>query len=159
MITNNVSDVIKNHVVLEVEGIDRIYLNGYQPKLQEPKCLLGFFKYHRGYPIVSTALMVPMTKKFVTEIQQFIKKNNIELVRFEKKERKDDVMKKSLKKFNKKEGILFVGVSQEKFYTFRSFKPVCSKPGRSFPGIYRSSVMCNQYYFFIYWMKISGRCL
>ncbi len=27
-------DVIQNHVTLEVEGIDRMYLNVYQPKLQ-----------------------------------------------------------------------------------------------------------------------------
>ena len=34
MIPKNVAEILKNHVVLEVEGIDRIYLNGYVPRVQ-----------------------------------------------------------------------------------------------------------------------------
>src|SRR5438552_12790423 len=36
-IPRSVADVIQNHVTLEVEGIDRMYLNVYQPKLQMEK--------------------------------------------------------------------------------------------------------------------------
>ena len=34
MVSQNVAEIIKNHVVLEVESIDRMYLNGYVPGLQ-----------------------------------------------------------------------------------------------------------------------------
>ena len=30
----SVAEVLKQHVTLEVEGIDRMYLNVYQPRLQ-----------------------------------------------------------------------------------------------------------------------------
>ena len=33
-VPRTVADVIRQHITLEVEGIDRMYLNGYQPKLQ-----------------------------------------------------------------------------------------------------------------------------
>ncbi len=39
-IPRSVADVIQNHVTLEVEGIDRMYLNVYQPKLQFEKGVL-----------------------------------------------------------------------------------------------------------------------
>jgi hypothetical protein len=31
MIPKNVAEILRNHVVLEVESIDRMYLNGYVP--------------------------------------------------------------------------------------------------------------------------------
>ena len=40
----------RNHATLEVEGIDRMYLNVYQPKLQTEKQAAWFFRYHRGQP-------------------------------------------------------------------------------------------------------------
>ena len=36
-IPRSVLDVIQNHVTLEVEGIDRMYLNVYQPKAADGK--------------------------------------------------------------------------------------------------------------------------
>jgi hypothetical protein len=43
MVSQNVTEIIKNHVVLEVEGIDRMYLNAYVPGLQRDNVL-----YHIG---------------------------------------------------------------------------------------------------------------
>ena len=37
-----VADVLTDHVVLEVECIDRLYLNVYQPRLQYPAGVAGF---------------------------------------------------------------------------------------------------------------------
>jgi hypothetical protein len=34
MIAKNLAELIRDHVVLEVESIDRLYLNGYVPLLQ-----------------------------------------------------------------------------------------------------------------------------
>ena len=60
----SVADVLANHVTLEVECIDRMYLNLYQPKLVYPAGVVGFFKGHRGMPFVSSALMDPISKGF-----------------------------------------------------------------------------------------------
>src|SRR5688572_10278703 len=56
-VPRTVAEVINKHVTLEVEGIDRMYLNVYQPKLQSDKQVASFFRFHRGQPFASSALM------------------------------------------------------------------------------------------------------
>src|SRR6266498_1964564 len=51
------ADVLDDHVTFELECIDRLYLNLYQPKLQHELGVVGFFKGHRGFQFVTTALM------------------------------------------------------------------------------------------------------
>jgi hypothetical protein len=38
---------------MSVEGIDRMYLNVYVPRLQSEQGVVRFFKYHRGQPLPS----------------------------------------------------------------------------------------------------------
>jgi hypothetical protein len=69
-VPHSVGDVLDKHVSLEVDCIDRMYLNLYVPRLMYPTGVVGFFKYHRGKPIVSGALMDPITKDFVASIHR-----------------------------------------------------------------------------------------
>ena len=46
-VPRSVSEVLADHVSLEVEGIDRMYLNVYVPQLQREVGVVGFFRYHR----------------------------------------------------------------------------------------------------------------
>jgi len=43
-VPRSVADVLTGHVTLEVECIDRMYLNLYVPKLQYETGVVGFFK-------------------------------------------------------------------------------------------------------------------
>ena len=90
-IPRSVADVLRNHVALEVEGIDRMYLNVYQPKLQTEKQAACFFRYHRGQPVASSFLMGEMTRDFLRRFDVFVEKNGIPVVHFQKGQRKDDV--------------------------------------------------------------------
>jgi hypothetical protein len=45
-----VAEVLTEHVTLEVEGIDRMYLNVYQPRLQTERGVAAFFRCHRASP-------------------------------------------------------------------------------------------------------------
>ena len=67
-VARSVADVLDDHVVFEVESIDRMYLNVWQPRLAYGGGVQGFFVGHRGYHYASTALMDPMTKAFVADI-------------------------------------------------------------------------------------------
>ena len=49
-LARSVADVLSDHVTLEVECIDRMYLNLYVPKLQYEGGVVGFFRGHRGRP-------------------------------------------------------------------------------------------------------------
>jgi hypothetical protein len=113
-IPRSVADVIQNHVTLEVEGIDRMYLNVYQPKLQTEKQAACFFRYHRGQPVASSSLMGVMTNAFLQEVDAFVEEHQIPVVSFKKGQRKDDVAAEYRTRFQKTEGILFLGKAQEK---------------------------------------------
>ena len=64
-IARTVAEVLQEHVTLEVEGIDRMYLNVYVPVLQRAGGVASFFRFHRGHQFASSALMDPITKAFI----------------------------------------------------------------------------------------------
>lgn len=47
-VARSVADVLADHVVFEVESIDRMYLNVWQPRLAYGGGVSGFFVGHRG---------------------------------------------------------------------------------------------------------------
>ena len=98
-VARSVADVLDDHVVFEVESIDRMYLNVWQPRLAYGGGVQGFFVGHRGYHYASTALMDPMTKAFVADIHGFVAARGLELVSFAKGQRKDDLAQEFLAKF------------------------------------------------------------
>jgi hypothetical protein len=90
-IPRSVAEVLREHVVLEVEAIDRMYLNVYVPHLQSVGAVVGYLRVHRGQRFASTTTVTPMTEAFVRNIDQFIKHESVDLVAFQKWQRKDDV--------------------------------------------------------------------
>src|SRR5437879_11037521 len=94
-----VAEVIRRHVTLEVEGIDRMYLNVYQPRLQCEGQVAAFFRSHRGHTFASSALMDPMTKAFIAGVERFSQQNQIPLILFAKGQRKDDIAREYRTRF------------------------------------------------------------
>ena len=108
-----VAEVIRRHVTLEVEGIDRMYLNVYQPRLQCEGQVAAFFRSHRGHTFASSALMDPMTKAFIASVESFTRQQQIPLLTFAPRQRKEDLALEYRARFQGTEGILFVGKAQE----------------------------------------------
>jgi hypothetical protein len=146
-IPRSVAEVIGKHVTLEVEGIDRMYLNVYQPKLQAPKQAAWFFRFHRGQPVASSVPMGIMSNAFLAQIDGFVEKHNIPVVHFRKGQRKDDVAAEHRACFQGTEGILFLGKAQEKASVFRTEKRT-DAAGKKYPWIVKSTAMVNQLYFY-----------
>jgi len=90
-VARSVAEVLRDHVVLEVEAIDRMYLNVYVPHLQSVGAVVGYLRVHRGQRFASTTAVTPMTEAFVRNIDQFINHEGVDLVAFQKWQRKDDV--------------------------------------------------------------------
>jgi hypothetical protein len=86
-----VATILGQHVTLEIESIDRLYLNVYVPPLQRELGVVGFFRHHRGQPIASAALMEPISRTFVTAIERFAQQQGVPLLTFAKGQRKDEV--------------------------------------------------------------------
>lgn len=144
-----VSAALKHHVTLETEGIDRMYLNAYVPQLQSEGGVVGFFCRHRGALVASSALMAPISAAFVRAIEVFVTTQRVSLVSFRKGERKDDVAAKYLAHFPGREGVLFVGKAQEKVTTYRTQKRRNPETGKTYPWLYRTTVLVNHYYFYL----------
>lgn len=118
----SVADVLASHVTLELDCIDRMYLNVSSPSSCSSRASPAFFKGHRGMPFVSSALMDPISKDFVAAIHRRIKDEDLPLVHFEKGQRKDDIAHEHLARFGGDEGVLFVGRAQERTPVFRTQK-------------------------------------
>jgi hypothetical protein len=82
---------LRDHVVLELVGIDRMYLNVYVPVWQAVEGVLKFFRIHGGHLVASTAMVEPITRRFVESIERYVRDNNIPMITFEKGRREDDI--------------------------------------------------------------------
>lgn len=149
MVSQNVAEIIKNHVTLEVECIDRMYLNGYVPGLQTEGGLVHFVRKHLGYPIASTAVIAAMSKAFVQAIETFAKQQHVDIVAFAKHQRKDDITQDYLARTTFTEGVLYIGKAQEKAAVFRTTHKRNTETGKSYPWISRGSALPNHYYFYV----------
>jgi hypothetical protein len=109
-----VAGVLRGHVTLQGECIDRMYLNAYVPRLQYESGVARFFRHHRGHPLASSALMDPISKAFVAAIHAFVHEQGVPLITFAKGQRKDDVMAEHLKGFTAPEGVVFRGAGPGK---------------------------------------------
>src|SRR5258705_9555232 len=112
-----VADVLAEHVVLEVESIDRMFLNVYQPLLQHPRALVGYVHNQLGLPIASTAPLAQISERFEKAIHAFSHQRGIPLLHLARGLRKDDVMHEHLAVFEatgRDEGVLFIVPAQEK---------------------------------------------
>jgi len=149
MVDQSVGELLKDRVTLDLEGIDRLYLNLYQPRLQTGGGVANFFKVHRGAKVASTVLMAPISHAFVKAIHAFAKREAVDLVAFAKGQRKDEVTRERLKGFSRAEGVLYIGTAQERFASFRMIKKRSAHTGQPYPWFSRGTVMCNHYYFYL----------
>jgi DNA-binding HxlR family transcriptional regulator len=147
-IARSVADVLRNHVVLEYEAIDRMYLNVYVPHLQTVGATVGYLRVHHGQRFASTTAVAPMTDAFVRNVEQFVAAEDLDFIVFHKNERKDAVTQKRLRTFKKNEGVLYVGKAQEKARVMRTERRRCSRTGATYPWIVESTAMVNHYYFY-----------
>jgi len=87
-----VNDVLDGHVGLDLECLDRVYLNGYVPNLQVGGQVVSFLTAHLGFPIPSPAIFDQIGGRFRRAVAKFAKDNQVPVVRFGKGDRKIEVM-------------------------------------------------------------------
>src|SRR3954452_1806362 len=94
--------------------------------------------------------MAPISRAFVAAIERFVREQGVPLITFSKGQRKDDVAKEHLARFEaagRDEGVLFVGKAQEQASVYRTEKRR-TPDGRSYPWLVRTTALVNQYYFY-----------
>ena len=113
--TVTVNDVLDGHVGLDVECLDRIYLNGYVPNLQVGGQVVSFMTQHLGCPIPSPAIMEKIGTAFRKAVASFAEADHIPVVRFGKDDRKIDRMRPYLARqaATGRSGVAAIGTAQE----------------------------------------------
>jgi hypothetical protein len=108
-------ELLDGHTVLDIECLDRIYLNAYVPVLQSSGQVVAFMTQHLGKPIPSPALMEQIGSRFRRSVESYADANGIPWVKFGKNDRKIDVMQPHIaaQAATGKSGVAAVGVSQE----------------------------------------------
>ncbi|MDQ2828461.1 MAG: hypothetical protein M3Y74_05360 [Chloroflexota bacterium] len=146
--STSVATILRDHVTLEIESIDRMYLNVYVPLLQRAQGVVRFFRQQRGATFASSALMEPISSAFVAALERYARTHGVPLLTFAKGQRKDDVAAAHLAAFHGREGVLFIGKAQEKAHVFRTEKRRNPQTGQPYPWIVPSTALVNHYYIY-----------
>ena len=147
-IARTVADVLADHTTLELECVDRMYLNVYVPLLQNPAGVAYYLRELHDYPVPSSVLLAPLTRAFVAAIERFVKEQGVDLIPFQRGERKDDRAHDYLARWSGGEGVLFVGKAQEKARVPRTERRRKPNSDNTYPWLISSTAMVNYYYFY-----------
>jgi hypothetical protein len=81
-----VAEVLREHVTLEVEGVDRITV----PALRQAGGVASFFRFHLQHWFASSCVDGSDHPAFIAQMEQFAQQAKVPIVTFGKGQRKDD---------------------------------------------------------------------
>jgi len=152
-----VPELLDGHTVLDIECLDRIYLNGYVPTLQVGGQVVTFLHDHRGMPIASPAVFEQIGTRFRQAVARFAVNNDIPLVKFKKGIRKASAMEPLLRRAARagRSCVVAIGWAQEfqLVWTARKRDTDPAKPPQFSFAKAERRVTC--YYFYV-WDKFWG---
>ena len=139
-----IPELLDGHVTLEVECLDRLYLNGYVGKLATGPGLCFFMREQLGKPIASPVVLGQISERFREGVKALAEQESIPVYQFRHKERKDDIANGFRRRRNVRDAIVFIGVAQEKAQAFSG-----KKVNGQFQFDRDKTVYVNHYYFYI----------
>jgi hypothetical protein len=148
----NINDVLDGHVGLDLECLDRVYLNGYVPKLQVGGQVVTFLTEHLGHPIPSPALFKQIGDRFRAAVRTFAETNTIPVLHLNTPDRTrwDDRKVDHVREYiaaATQPGVVAIVVAQEVQKVFMGYRRP-SKIGAQF-GFDKADRRVTVYYFYI----------
>jgi hypothetical protein len=145
----NIASILQNEVALSIRCLDRLYVNGYLPTLQTPGQLCWFLRDHLGNPLPSPALFRPLHDRFTGAVADFARQQGVPILQFERGQRKDEVASQVRTERPTTDGVVFIGVAQEKMASFKAQKRPGPQGGVHF-DFSRQTVAVNHYSFYLH---------
>jgi DNA-binding transcriptional ArsR family regulator len=146
-----VNDVLDGHVALDIQCLDRVYLNAYVPILQTSAQVVAFLSTHLGYPFPSPALFNQLGQRFRRAVESYAASNDIPWVKFGKDDDKLATMTPHLARqaASGSSGVAAIGVAQEfqRVWTAIEGKTSTGTPRWSF---YKADRRVTCYYFYLW---------
>ena len=144
-----ISSLLADHVTLGVRSVDRLFLQGYVPRLMTEGQVIRLL-LDRGFPIASPAVLGKIGRDYVNRVNQFIVDHEIPTVRFVKGDVKEEIAREHFKRAERdgRYGVVMVGVAQERTSAWRGWRD--GGPDGHPHFVYRrQSIFPNNYYFYI----------
>ncbi len=144
-----IASLLRDHVTLQVRSVDRLFLQGYVPRLMTEGMVVRFL-LDRGNPIPSPALLGKIGRAYVQAIERFAAEREIPVVRFRKGESKEQTARQYFKRAEAagRTGVVLIGVAQEKALAWRGWRDG-GPDGHPHFCFGRQTVFVNHYYFYI----------
>ncbi|MGH3923687.1 MAG: hypothetical protein ACRDTT_12605, partial [Pseudonocardiaceae bacterium] len=155
----NVNDVLDGHVVLDLECIDRLYLNAYVPNLQVGGQVVTFLTKHRGNEVPSPALFKPMGDRFRKAVKAFAEANGIPLLHLKRPDRTrwDDRKLDHVRPFldaaeaERRAGVVAIVAAQEVQKVFMGYARGKGEHGKAVNfGFDKADRAVTVYYFYVH---------
>jgi hypothetical protein len=126
-----VPQLLDGHTALDVECLDRIYLNGYVPALQVGGQVIAFLHDHLGMRIASPAVLEQIGTRFRQAVGRYAGANDIPVIKFAKGVRKIDVVRPLLQRAAQagQAQVVAIGWAQE-FQPVWTARKRCTDPAR-----------------------------
>lgn len=142
-----VKEILTDKISLDLECIDRVYLNGYVKNLQLPGGLITFIREQMGFPIPSPMVMRPFTEEYRKSVEQYAKEQGIDILKFDKSVDKDQAARRQLEKNPEKHGVVLIGKAQEKALGYRGVRK--DHGSKVWFEYSRQSMFVTYYYYYI----------
>jgi hypothetical protein len=152
----NINDVLNGHVALEVECVDRLYLNAYVANLQVGGQVVRFLNGHLGNPVPSPALFDKIGTRFRREVKAFAVEHDIPVLHLKKPDRtrwddrKLDHVRPYLERAERESryGVVAIVAAQEFQWVFGATNR-SDKPGVANFEFTKSERRVGVYYFYV----------
>ncbi|GAA0467079.1 hypothetical protein Aca07nite_71550 [Actinoplanes capillaceus] len=146
-----VSELLDGHAALDIQCLDRIYLNTYVPILQTSSQVVAFLNGHLGFPFASPALFNKIGQRFRKAVADYAKNNSIPWIVFGKGADKLAVMAEHIQRQAATgcSGIAAIGVAQEfqRVWTASEGQTSTGTPRWSF---FKADRRVTCYYFYLW---------
>jgi hypothetical protein len=153
----NINEVLEGHVALELECVDRLYLNAYVPTLQVGGQVVRFLTGHLGKPVPSPALFAPIRNRFRREVAAFAAEHGVPVLHLKRPDRrrwddrKLDHVRPYLERAEREQrfGVVAIVAAQEVQWVFEA-RNRSDKPGVCNFGFEKAERRVAVYYFYVY---------
>src|SRR5436309_11103454 len=146
-----VNEVLEGHVALDIQCLDRIYLNAYVMKLQTSAQVVAFLSGHLGFPFPSPALFNQIGGRFRRAVASYAEANDIPWIKFGKDDDKLATMAPHLRRqaATGRSGVAAIGVAQE-FQRVWSATEGTTSTGTPRWSFYKADRRVTCYYFYLW---------
>jgi DNA-binding MarR family transcriptional regulator len=146
--------LLRDRVTLTCRSVDRIFLQGYVPKLQTAGWVCRFLRDRRGFRVPSSAACGVLGDAFVRSVRRFAEASDIPVIHFKKGEDKEAVARPLIDAAAAEGGVgrvVLIGIAQERSMVWRSWRTRgCDGAGRPWMAWGRQSAMVNHFYFYLW---------